>query len=51
MALIELCDSDGATAEDRRALAALVDRMPEASDTDAIAKARTLLAKQARFKR
>ena len=41
----------GRNAEDRKALTTLVDRMPEASDTDAIAKARTLLAKQARFKR
>jgi hypothetical protein len=45
MALNALCDSSAANAEDRKALATLVDRMPEASDTDAIAKARTLLAK------
>ena len=51
MALNALCDSDVGNAEDRKALATLVDRMPEASDTDAIAKARTLLAKQARSKR
>ena len=35
MALIELCDHDSATAEDRRALAALVDQLPEAIDTAA----------------
>ena len=44
-ALIELCDGRGATAKDRRALAALVDQLPEASDTAAVAKARKLLDK------
>ena len=43
MALIELCEHGGATAEDRHALAALVDRLPEAGDTAAVRKARTLL--------
>ena len=45
MALIELCDRHGATAKDRRALAALVDRLPEARDTSAVARARALLDK------
>jgi DNA-binding winged helix-turn-helix (wHTH) protein/tetratricopeptide (TPR) repeat protein len=43
MALIELCERDRATPEDRGALAALVDRLPEASDTTALAKARALI--------
>jgi tetratricopeptide (TPR) repeat protein len=43
MALIELCEHDRATSEDRSALAALVDQLPEASDTTAIAKARALI--------
>jgi ATP/maltotriose-dependent transcriptional regulator MalT len=45
MALIELCDRHGATAKDRRALAGLVDRLPEARDTSAVARARALLDK------
>ncbi len=45
MALIELCDRHSATAEDRRALAALVDQLPEALDTPAAGKARSLLDK------
>ncbi len=40
MALIELCDRHCATAKDRRALAALVDQLPEALDTAAVARAR-----------
>jgi tetratricopeptide (TPR) repeat protein len=43
MALIDLCEHDGATAEDRHALAALVDRLPEAGDTAAVGKARALV--------
>jgi hypothetical protein len=43
MALIDLCEHGGATAEDRRSLAALVDRLPEARDTTAVRKARVLL--------
>ncbi|HEY9183009.1 MAG TPA: transcriptional regulator, partial [Gammaproteobacteria bacterium] len=43
LALLELCEHDGATTEDRRALAALVDRLPEATNTAAVRKARTLL--------
>ena len=38
-----LCERDGATAEDRRALATLVDQLPEASDTAAFTQARALL--------
>jgi hypothetical protein len=45
MALIELCDGHRATAKDRRALAALVDKLPEAHDTAAVARARALLDK------
>jgi len=45
MALIELCDCHGATAKDRRALAALVDQLPEAAATAAVARARALLDK------
>ncbi|MFO1205853.1 MAG: AAA family ATPase [Burkholderiales bacterium] len=45
MALVELCEYDGATAEDRYALAALVDQLPEAIDTTAVARARALLDK------
>jgi hypothetical protein len=43
MALTELCENDRATLEDRSALAALVDRLPEARDTTALAKARALI--------
>jgi tetratricopeptide (TPR) repeat protein len=45
MALIELCGHAGATAKDRRALAALVDQLPEAHDTAAVARAQALLGK------
>jgi len=45
MALFELCERHSATAKDRRALAALVDQLPEARDTAAVARARTLLDK------
>jgi hypothetical protein len=45
MALIELCACHGATAKDRRALAALVDQVPEARNTTAFARARALLDK------
>jgi len=45
MALIELCDRHGATAKDRRTLAALMDQLPEALDTPAGGKARALLHK------
>jgi hypothetical protein len=45
MALLELCDYDGATADDRQALAALVDGLPEATHTTAVARARALLDK------
>ncbi len=45
MALLELCEYDGATAEDRQALAALVDQLPEAIDTTAVKRARALLDK------
>ncbi|MFO1420206.1 MAG: AAA family ATPase [Candidatus Competibacteraceae bacterium] len=43
MALVELCERDGATAEDRQALAALVDRLPEAIGTTTLTKAQALL--------
>jgi hypothetical protein len=45
MALIELCDRRSAMAKDRRALAALIDQLPEARDTSAVARARALLDK------
>ena len=45
MALIELCDRHSATAGDRRALAALLDQLPEALNTPAAGKARALLDK------
>jgi DNA-binding winged helix-turn-helix (wHTH) protein/tetratricopeptide (TPR) repeat protein len=48
LALIELCEGDGATAKDRRALAALVDRLPEAAGTAAHAKAKALLGRRQR---
>jgi hypothetical protein len=41
--LLELCKTDGATSDDRLALAGLVDRLPEANDTTAVARARALL--------
>ena len=43
ISLLELCKSDGATSKDRRALAALVEQLPEAADTTAVATARALL--------
>ena len=43
LARVELCERDGATAEDRRALAALVDELPEAISTTAFTRARALL--------
>lgn len=44
VASVELCEYDGATAGDWRALAALVDALPEAIGTTALTKARALLA-------
>ena len=41
--LLALCESDHATVEDRRALAALVDQLPEAADTTAVGRAHALL--------
>jgi ATP/maltotriose-dependent transcriptional regulator MalT len=43
LALVELCKHVGAKAKDRQALAALVDRLPEAADTAAVARARALI--------
>jgi DNA-binding winged helix-turn-helix (wHTH) protein/tetratricopeptide (TPR) repeat protein len=43
MALLELCERGGATAEDRQALAAVVERVPEAIGTTALGRAKTLL--------
>jgi tetratricopeptide (TPR) repeat protein len=45
MALIELCDRHTATAKDRRALAALLDQLPEALNIPTAGKARALLDK------
>jgi len=41
--LLELCKTDGATSDDRRALAVLLERLPEAADTTTVAAARALL--------
>jgi ATP/maltotriose-dependent transcriptional regulator MalT len=43
LAQIELCEHESATAEDSDALAALVDRLPEARETAAVKRARALL--------
>ena len=53
LALNELCEHDGTTPQDRRALAALVEELPEANDTTAFARARALVhnAKAARAAR
>ena len=44
LALVELREHGDAKAQDREALAALVDSLPEARDTRAVAKARALLS-------
>jgi hypothetical protein len=43
LAMVALCEGESAAAEDRRTLATLVARLPEASGTAALNKARTLL--------
>jgi ATP/maltotriose-dependent transcriptional regulator MalT len=43
LALAALCEHGGATAQDRGALAALVNRLPEARATEGFAKARSVL--------
>jgi DNA-binding winged helix-turn-helix (wHTH) protein len=43
LALVELCEHEGAKAKDRQALAALIERLPEAADTAAVARARALI--------
>ena len=45
LALVDVCGHEGGTAEDRRALAALVDQLPEANDTTALARAKALIKK------
>jgi tetratricopeptide (TPR) repeat protein len=45
VALVELCEHGDATAKDRRALAALVDALPQARDTAVMARARPLLGR------
>ncbi|HVO90641.1 MAG TPA: AAA family ATPase [Casimicrobiaceae bacterium] len=45
LALSDLCARDQAGVEDRHALAALLDRLPEAQDTTAVVTARALLRK------
>ena len=45
IASLELCKTPDATLDDRRALAVLVKRLPEAADTTAVATARALLEK------
>ena len=46
LALSELCRHDDATAEDRRALATIVDQLPEAGDTSAETNAKALVNKR-----
>jgi hypothetical protein len=43
MALAELCEHQGATAEDRQHLRTLLEALPQMHDTAAAAKARDLL--------
>jgi DNA-binding winged helix-turn-helix (wHTH) protein/tetratricopeptide (TPR) repeat protein len=43
LALLQLCEHDAATGADRDALAALVERLPEAGGVEAVARARALL--------
>jgi DNA-binding winged helix-turn-helix (wHTH) protein/tetratricopeptide (TPR) repeat protein len=43
LALTELCTQDDATAEERQTLAALIARLPEAHDTEAVRLARSLV--------
>jgi ATP/maltotriose-dependent transcriptional regulator MalT len=43
LALIELCSGERPAAADRRALATIVERLPEARDTSAVVRARALL--------
>jgi hypothetical protein len=46
LALSELCRHDDATASDRRSLAAIVNQLPEASDTNAVKNAQALIQKR-----
>ena len=46
LALSELCLHDDATASDRRSLAAIVNQLPEASDTNAVRNAQALVQKR-----
>ena len=46
LALVELCASAGARPSDRRALATLVEKLPEAQGTAAIGKARVILERK-----
>jgi DNA-binding winged helix-turn-helix (wHTH) protein/tetratricopeptide (TPR) repeat protein len=43
LALVELCEHQSATVEDRAALSALIERLPEARTTKSVARARALL--------
>lgn len=45
MALLELCEHEDAAVKDRRALAELVERLPEAAGTTTVARARALLGR------
>ena len=49
--LLELCERDDATAEDRHALAALVDQLPEAAGTAVVRRARARLAEPCQHER
>jgi hypothetical protein len=44
VARVDLCGHDGASPDDRRALEALVYRLPEAHDTGPVKRARALLS-------
>ena len=46
LALSELCRHDDATASDRRSLAAILNQLPEASDTNAVRNAQALVQKK-----
>jgi predicted ATPase len=48
LALVELCKHERATPEERDALAGLVDRLPQASETAAVSEARALLGRSSR---
>lgn len=48
LALLDLCEHEAASVKDRQSLGELVDRLPEAADTTAVARARALLGRTRR---